>query len=104
MACIQGIRLGKVQASILKRATKATLPLQAQWNCSQSYQDQHASFRTPTCRRYHSGTPGVDTAAHRVDVRSDTLTMPTDKMRQAMAEAAVGDDVFGEDPTVNGMY
>ena len=36
-----------------------------------------------------------------VDLRSDTLTQPTDTMRQAMADAEVGDDVFGEDPTVN---
>jgi threonine aldolase len=38
---------------------------------------------------------------HIVDLRSDTLTKPTPAMRQAMAEAEVGDDVFGEDPTVN---
>ncbi|HVE76906.1 MAG TPA: GntG family PLP-dependent aldolase [Actinomycetota bacterium] len=36
-----------------------------------------------------------------VDLRSDTLTTPTEQMRRAMAEAEVGDDVFGEDPTVN---
>jgi threonine aldolase len=36
-----------------------------------------------------------------VDLRSDTVTHPTDAMRQAMFTAAVGDDVFGEDPTVN---
>lgn len=36
----------------------------------------------------------------RVDLRSDTVTRPTAAMRRAMAEAEVGDDVFGEDPTV----
>ncbi len=36
-----------------------------------------------------------------VDLRSDTVTRPTAAMRQAMAEAVVGDDVYGEDPTVN---
>lgn len=36
-----------------------------------------------------------------IDLRSDTLTMPTPEMRRAMADAEVGDDVFGEDPTVN---
>ncbi len=36
-----------------------------------------------------------------VDLRSDTVTQPTDEMRQAMANAIVGDDVFGDDPTVN---
>lgn len=35
-----------------------------------------------------------------VDLRSDTVTRPTDGMRQAMYEAEVGDDVFGDDPTV----
>jgi threonine aldolase len=38
-----------------------------------------------------------------VDLRSDTVTRPTPAMRQAMAQAAVGDDVFGEDPTVNAL-
>ena len=36
-----------------------------------------------------------------VDLRSDTVTRPTPEMRRAMAEAVVGDDVYGEDPTVN---
>jgi len=36
-----------------------------------------------------------------IDLRSDTVTHPTDAMRRAMFEAEVGDDVFGEDPTIN---
>lgn len=36
-----------------------------------------------------------------IDLRSDTVTRPTDEMRRAMAAAEVGDDVYGEDPTVN---
>jgi len=36
-----------------------------------------------------------------IDLRSDTVTKPTPEMRRAMAEAEVGDDVYGEDPTVN---
>src|ERR1700729_788598 len=36
-----------------------------------------------------------------VDLRSDTVTRPTPAMRAAMAAAEVGDDVYGEDPTVN---
>lgn len=36
-----------------------------------------------------------------IDLRSDTVTRPTAQMRRAMAEAEVGDDVYGEDPTVN---
>jgi threonine aldolase len=38
---------------------------------------------------------------HIIDLRSDTMTQPTAEMRQAMAVAVVGDDVYGEDPTVN---
>jgi len=38
---------------------------------------------------------------HIIDLRSDTFTRPTPAMRRAMYEAEVGDDVFGEDPTVN---
>ncbi|HRA64600.1 MAG TPA: GntG family PLP-dependent aldolase, partial [Caldilinea sp.] len=36
-----------------------------------------------------------------IDLRSDTVTQPTPAMRQAMAAALVGDDVYGEDPTIN---
>ena len=38
-----------------------------------------------------------------IDLRSDTVTQPTEAMRAAMATAKVGDDVFGEDPTVNAL-
>jgi threonine aldolase len=38
-----------------------------------------------------------------VDLRSDTVTRPTPEMRRAMADAVVGDDVYGEDPTVNAL-
>ena len=37
----------------------------------------------------------------KIDFRSDTVTVPTPEMRKAMAEAEVGDDVYGEDPTIN---
>lgn len=36
-----------------------------------------------------------------IDLRSDTVTHPTDEMRAAMASAVVGDDVYGDDPTIN---
>ena len=36
-----------------------------------------------------------------IDLRSDTVTWPTEEMRQAMARAEVGDDGYGDDPTVN---
>ncbi|HEY3247423.1 MAG TPA: low-specificity L-threonine aldolase [bacterium] len=38
-----------------------------------------------------------------IDLRSDTVTQPTEAMREAMARSAVGDDVFGEDPTVKDL-
>ncbi len=38
-----------------------------------------------------------------IDLRSDTVSRPSNAMRQAMAEADVGDDVFGDDPTVNAL-
>lgn len=41
------------------------------------------------------------TVRYRVDLRSDTVTTPSPAMRRAMAEAEVGDDWFGDDPTVN---
>ncbi len=53
-------------------------------------------------------TPAVfptrfDTPITTIDLRSDTVTRPTARMRAAMAEAEVGDDVYGEDPTVNAL-
>ncbi|MCP4959541.1 MAG: low-specificity L-threonine aldolase, partial [Actinomycetia bacterium] len=36
-----------------------------------------------------------------IDLRSDTVTVPSVAMREAMASAVVGDDVYGEDPTIN---
>ena len=38
-----------------------------------------------------------------IDLRSDTVTKPTEPMRKAMYEAEVGDDVYSEDPTVNAL-
>jgi threonine aldolase len=42
-------------------------------------------------------------AAFEVDLRSDTVTRPTEAMRRAMAAAPVGDDQFGEDPSINAL-
>src|SRR5271169_912512 len=44
---------------------------------------------------------GSHTSAFAIDLRSDTVTRPTAGMRAAMAAAEVGDDVYGEDPTIN---
>lgn len=43
------------------------------------------------------------TSTDAIDLRSDTVTKPTEAMREAMAKAEVGDDVFGEDPTVRAL-
>src|SRR5205823_8291206 len=48
-----------------------------------------------------SQKPDESRRATTIDLRSDTVTTPTAEMRRAMAEAEVGDDVYGEDPTVN---
>src|ERR1051326_6279001 len=45
------------------------------------------------------GTSGTNVTT--IDLRSDTVTKPTPEMRRAMFEAEVGDDVYGEDPTIN---
>ena len=46
-------------------------------------------------------TPSKEVRSAIIDLRSDTVTRPTAEMRRVMAEAEVGDDVYGEDPTVN---
>jgi threonine aldolase len=46
---------------------------------------------------------GKDEVVRVIDLRSDTVTRPTMEMRRVMAEAEVGDDVMGEDPTVNAL-
>jgi threonine aldolase len=52
-------------------------------------------------RSVHSGPGEARSKSDIVDLRSDTVTRPTPAMRAAMAAAEVGDDVYGEDPTVN---
>src|SRR5271157_4004535 len=54
----------------------------------------------------YTSAPESDVKASRrsapaIDLRSDTVTKPSPEMRQAMFEAEVGDDVYGEDPTIN---
>jgi threonine aldolase len=49
---------------------------------------------------YLAGLEGQDMQPPTIDLRSDTVTKPTPGMRRAMTEAEVGDDVFGDDPTV----
>ena len=49
----------------------------------------------------HNNSDFHDWGDNMIDLRSDTVTAPTDAMRKAMANAEVGDDVYGDDPTVN---
>lgn len=56
---------------------------------------------TTTRGYYNTAKPEVSASGRVVDLRSDTVTKPGAAMRQAMSEAEVGDDVMGEDPTVN---
>ena len=45
----------------------------------------------------------TDTSSNTIDLRSDTVTLPTPEMWRAMATAELGDDVYGEDPTINDL-
>src|ERR1039458_2467676 len=65
-------------------------PARNRWRC-----DTPDAQRRAAVQRSFSGVPDM------IDLRSDTVTKPTPEMRRAMMEAEVGDDVYGEDPTVN---
>jgi threonine aldolase len=54
-----------------------------------------------TISSYESRVGALAPTTRRIDLRSDTVTQPTPAMREAMYRAEVGDDVYGEDPTVN---
>jgi threonine aldolase len=54
-----------------------------------------------TTSSYESRVGALASTTRPIDLRSDTVTQPTPAMREAMARAEVGDDVYGEDPTVN---
>ncbi|KAL2078487.1 hypothetical protein ACEWY4_026172 [Coilia grayii] len=66
---------------------------------------RHQAGLTYSVRCYYetgkSATGGQAESARTIDLRSDTVTKPGPLMRRVMSEAEVGDDVFGEDPTVN---
>lgn len=58
-----------------------------------------SSSYTSSIRRYGSKPSMTDSS--NIDLRSDTVTLPCKRLRAAMSGAKVGDDVFGEDPTVS---
>ena len=56
-------------------------------------------------RGYNENAGAMETeGSYVVNLRSDTFTMPTAAMKEAMISAPLGDDVYGEDPTVNSLY
>ncbi|KAJ8345873.1 hypothetical protein SKAU_G00300660 [Synaphobranchus kaupii] len=94
--------------------TAKTLRISAQallylGNCSAkrvAHYGRPALERSPPVRLYYESAKSArdsSGSARTVDLRSDTVTKPGPAMRQAMAIAEVGDDVFGEDPTVNDL-
>src|SRR5262249_17044021 len=61
---------------------------------------QHKVLRTTRSRRLRREKPYSDAM---IDLRSDTVTRPTPAMGEAIARAEVGDDIFGDDPTVRAL-
>ncbi len=79
-------------------ATPTATPVHA--NTTTATQETTAS-RAPSSATAKTSPVMPAVASVTVDLRSDTVTRPTAEMRQAMFDAEVGDDVYGEDPTVN---
>lgn len=52
-------------------------------------------------RAYTGNTASSKPGVYAVDLRSDVVTQPSQAMKEAMMEGTMGDDVFGEDPTIN---
>jgi threonine aldolase len=70
--------------------------------CAEDTEDTEKKMSGTIAKSGQRSDPdGVTSLENVVDLRSDTVTRPTPEMRRAMAEAEVGDDVYGEDPTVN---
>src|SRR4051794_22394041 len=82
--------------SFLRAGTLAQLRLGT--NCN-----HQARPSRPCCRYCPNSGPGGETDMDRIDLRSDTVTQPSYPMRAAMANAPVGDDQYGEDPTVRAL-
>jgi len=66
-------------------------------NCKMAQKRTLEESELPSGKRTNFGEP------HVIELRSDTLTKPTEEMRRAMFEAELGDDVYGEDPSVNSL-
>ena len=105
-----GLRLMEVGSTpSLKNGSASPLPFSvsptpACWNPKMDFSvSPIGAFFSPT-KFFRSSSPGDRLVPMNIiDLRSDTVTKPTPAMRRAMMEAEVGDDVYGEDPTVNAL-
>src|SRR6202011_4130982 len=73
------------------RSIRPRRPAYARWRAPEAHEPRRSAIERSFCGIYK----------YMIDLRSDTVTRPTAVMRRAVAEAEVGDDVYGEHPTVN---
>ena len=86
--CLTGGRLLTRQPAPLQRLSSQGCPWRQDLTCT-------ACYHSDTQTAQNNGD------VYMVNLRSDTFTMPTTAMKDAMVTAPLGDDVYGEDPTVN---
>jgi threonine aldolase len=95
---LQGIKISAISIGCFK----SLIPLKTELCIKTTFLKTDGAKRLPPLVILHSSLViPKEPPMKVVDLRSDTLTRPTPAMSQAMAEADVGDDVFGEDPTIN---
>src|SRR5918992_1000886 len=82
-----------VTAEAWSTSTRMATKARPHWAMTESSRNERVDRRMPIYSHVPMTTP--------LDLRSDTVTKPSDRMRRAMAEAEVGDDWYGDDPTVN---
>ncbi|KHJ88611.1 hypothetical protein OESDEN_11592 [Oesophagostomum dentatum] len=63
----------------------------------------HPLLRDMVVKNTSLYTTTVSNSSQCIDMRSDTVTLPSAEMREAMANAVLGDDVYGEDQTINDL-
>ncbi len=90
--------LSITSAIIARRALKRTFPID---DFRPASQPKFLLANRPIQHYHHRVDVTQESIMNTIDLRSDTVTVPTPEMREAMATAVVGDDVYGEDPTIN---
>src|SRR5207302_2747744 len=89
---------------IRARSSPPASPSRAAGRFAGNARSAQLSIRRPSPPRLSwAGARSAEPPMDLIDLRSDTVTRPTPGMRKAMAAAEVGDDVYGEDPTVNAL-